>query len=456
VGRERFSIGEFSQRSGLTARALRLYDEAGLLAPDFVDDATGYRYYARAQLDRAFLIAALRSAGVPLSTVAVIVDRDAADAHVLVDRWWGGVRAEHLASAAALVRIHHLLDGRSMEMSDERPTSAGVSRWEAAVRAVLRADVASLNMQLAAAPELIAQRGPEGRTLLSDAARAVTHDHALPSRDAGEEHHAVVARLLAAGADPSAPEASGWTPLHSAAISGNERLAVVLLDAGASVDALVEDRAGSTPLAYALFYGHTATAQTIAGERPSPDDLRTAAGLGDLARMHRWLDDGRPLPRGADAGMDFYGPTEWFPPRQGPVDDQLVVDESLVWSSRSGRVEAMELLVAHGADVNSSPYRGTPLLWAVYGDRVQAAAWLLDHGADPDLRHDFGGEGHGVQAVAMHLAAQYGSLGCLQLLLERGADATITDGAHDSTPLGWARFGEQPEAAVLLERHIGS
>ena len=32
--------------------ALRLYDEAGLLAPDFVDDATGYRYYAPAQLDR--------------------------------------------------------------------------------------------------------------------------------------------------------------------------------------------------------------------------------------------------------------------------------------------------------------------------------------------------------------------------------------------------------------------
>ena len=56
----------------------------------------------------------------------------------------------------------------------------------------------------------------------------------------------------------------------------------------------------------------------------------------------------------------------------------------------------------------------------------------------------------------MHLAAQFGSLGCLRLLLERGADATITDGAHQSTPLGWARFGEQPEAVVLLERHIGS
>lgn len=90
-----------------------------------------------------------------------------------------------------------------------------------------------------------------------------------------------------------------------------------------------------------------------------------------------------------------------------------------------------------------------------YADRVEAATWLLDHGADPDLRHDFGGVGHGVQAVAMHLAAQYGSLRCLQLLLDRGADATMTDGAHGSTPLGWARFGEQSEAALQLERHLG-
>lgn len=45
----RYSIGEFSQRSGLTARALRLYDDSGLPAPDFVDEATGYRYYAPRQ-----------------------------------------------------------------------------------------------------------------------------------------------------------------------------------------------------------------------------------------------------------------------------------------------------------------------------------------------------------------------------------------------------------------------
>ena len=63
-------------------------------------------------------------------------------------------------------------------------------------------------------------------------------------------------------------------------------------------------------------------------------------------------------------------------------------------------------MAALGADINANPFRGTPLLWACYSDKVEAAAWLLDHGADPDLRHDWGGEGHGVDAVAMHLAAQ--------------------------------------------------
>ena len=86
--------------------------------------------------------------------------------------------------------------------------------------------------------------------------------------------------------------------------------------------------------------------------------------------------------------------------------------------------------------VNASAFRGAPLLWACYTDKVEAVAWLLDHGADPDLRHDWGGDGHGVSAVAMHLAAQNGAVGCLMLLLDRGTDHTIVDGAHGGAPLG--------------------
>ena len=83
----------------------------------------------------------------------------------------------------------------------------------------------------------------------------------------------------------------------------------------------------------------------------------------------------------------------------------------------------MKLLVANGADVNGSPYRGTALLWAIYSDCVPAAEWLLDHGADPDLRHDFGGKGHGVQAVALHLLNEHLTHCVADALTGGGTDA---------------------------------
>ena len=83
-------------------------------------------------------------------------------------------------------------------------------------------------------------------------------------------------------------------------------------------------------------------------------------------------------------------------------------------------------------------------------DNLRAAAWLLDHGADPDRRHDFGGAEHGKNAVAMHLAAQFGSLKCLELLLHRGADPSIKDAAFEGTPLGWARHAGAETSIALL------
>lgn len=41
---ELLSIGRFARISGLTVKALRHYDDVGLLRPARVDDATGYRY----------------------------------------------------------------------------------------------------------------------------------------------------------------------------------------------------------------------------------------------------------------------------------------------------------------------------------------------------------------------------------------------------------------------------
>lgn len=63
------SIGEFAQLSGLTIKALRHYDERGLLAPAHVDPDDRYRTYAGSQLRDAVTIKALRDASVRANSV---------------------------------------------------------------------------------------------------------------------------------------------------------------------------------------------------------------------------------------------------------------------------------------------------------------------------------------------------------------------------------------------------
>ena len=53
VGVRLLSIGAFARATRLTPKALRLYDELGLLPPAFVDPVSGYRFYDPAQLGRA-------------------------------------------------------------------------------------------------------------------------------------------------------------------------------------------------------------------------------------------------------------------------------------------------------------------------------------------------------------------------------------------------------------------
>jgi PPM family protein phosphatase len=55
------SIGEFARRSRLSAKALRLYDDLGLLPPARVDEDSAYRFYDAVQLKQARLIAACAS-----------------------------------------------------------------------------------------------------------------------------------------------------------------------------------------------------------------------------------------------------------------------------------------------------------------------------------------------------------------------------------------------------------
>jgi DNA-binding transcriptional MerR regulator len=70
VDEDMLSIGPFSAACGLSIRSLRHYDELGLLRPERVDESTGYRFYALAQLGDARAIRRLRDLELPLDVVA--------------------------------------------------------------------------------------------------------------------------------------------------------------------------------------------------------------------------------------------------------------------------------------------------------------------------------------------------------------------------------------------------
>jgi DNA-binding transcriptional MerR regulator len=91
------SIGEFARLAQLSAKALRRYDELGLLRPDRVDPDTGYRWYAAGQLEQARLVAALRQIGVPLARIEPLLGLPPAAVAAQVADWWDGAETEHAA-----------------------------------------------------------------------------------------------------------------------------------------------------------------------------------------------------------------------------------------------------------------------------------------------------------------------------------------------------------------------
>jgi len=71
--RQLLPTGEFARRSGLSLKALRIYDENGLLRPAEVDPATGRRGYGAEQVPTARLIGMLRGAGMSLAEIGLLL-----------------------------------------------------------------------------------------------------------------------------------------------------------------------------------------------------------------------------------------------------------------------------------------------------------------------------------------------------------------------------------------------
>ncbi|WP_225730697.1 MULTISPECIES: MerR family transcriptional regulator [unclassified Nocardia] len=123
-------IGEFSQRTGVSQRLLRYYEEQGLLSPARLP--SGYREYAAADVATVRAIRQLLAAGLNTATIAELLPCMVADGQLLEPACAGilpdlGRERERLNNAIA-----DLLSARdALDAIAARTTAAGADDLEA-------------------------------------------------------------------------------------------------------------------------------------------------------------------------------------------------------------------------------------------------------------------------------------------------------------------------------------
>ena len=100
-----YKIGMFAAMNHVTVKALRFYEEQGLLIPALIHPETGYRYYTLSQMAVLHQITALKQAGFTLEEIARIY-AGADEEAVLLKK-----KAELLAKISELTRQIAVVDG---------------------------------------------------------------------------------------------------------------------------------------------------------------------------------------------------------------------------------------------------------------------------------------------------------------------------------------------------------
>jgi DNA-binding transcriptional MerR regulator len=98
-------IGDFARLARVSIRMLRYYDEQGLLVPAQVDEASGYRYYAAAQLTRLYRILALYDMGFSREQVAQLLSEN-----LPLDQLKGMLRLKQVELAGRVLAEQQRLD----------------------------------------------------------------------------------------------------------------------------------------------------------------------------------------------------------------------------------------------------------------------------------------------------------------------------------------------------------
>ena len=235
-------------------------------------------------------------------------------------------------------------------------SSAFAAEGGAAILALVKAgDAAALQSVLAADEQAAHAAEVDGTTALHWAVH-------LDDEEAA-------ATLLAAGADATAANRYGVTPLSLASVNGNAGIIARLLAAGA--EAGQASREGETALMTASRTGNAAAVELLLAHGADPNARETWRGQTALmwAAAERHLEATESLVRyGADVGARSDG--EFTP---------------LLFAVRAGDEAVARALVAAGADIDAADADGhTPLVLAILNGHYALAAELLALGADPE------------------------------------------------------------------------
>ena len=221
----------------------------------------------------------------------------------------------------------------------------------------------------------------------------------------GKSHNMEMAQiLLDAGAELN-------EPFGATASIDNRACAELLLDHGASIDGTGD----WSPLEEALYWNSRNVLSLLLERGAKMQNLRTAAGLGRTDLIESYFNgDGTLKPEAGKIDWPFSKPSMADRVKSWSHDQQSIVNNAFVYACMHGHIDAAQLLLDKGAELNAIPDG-----------------------------FDFAGTG-------LHYAALNGHRPMVEYLLAHGADRSIKDTKVNSTAAGWAEHGGHHDLLDLL------
>ncbi len=302
---------------------------------------------------------------------ARVRDRHASKAFLLAD-------AQHLIAEAHGYESWGAFAQYVEDAEGKRPRDA----FELAADAVVNGDLATLESLVRQNPALIRARSRRVHraTLLHYVAANGVEDF----RQKTPKNAVEIARfLLASGSDvDAAAETYGgghWqttmnllvSSAHPAGAGLMPALVNVLVDFGAATNGVGDDE---SPMMTALDFGYGDAAETLARRGARVDNVITAAALGRLDLVHRFVVDKNTVA----PGVPLIAP-RW---RNLPADPTLHIELALAWACKFARPDVAGFLLDAGVNLASKDgYDMTALHWAAPNGMIGVVRRLLALGA---------------------------------------------------------------------------